>query len=249
MKIYTIEETAKQLGLHPSTVYKMVRKGNLPKVSGLGRSVRISDSVIKRLKKGVSTTKNEESNNDTENAVVSDNSPKALQVFSNSEFGELSIVIEDGKELFPATDCANILGYVNEWDAIKRHCKMTGVVKREVGVKTGTKSDGTPRIQMMQKNFITEGNLYRLIVNSKLPAAEKFERWVFEEVLPSIRRTGSYSVQKVQEAKNTMDYKEVIDEQIRKLSRVHENAVNRSEFCEISRTVAELCERANNFND
>lgn len=117
---------------------------------------------------------------------------KEMQVFKNSEFGELGVLEIDGKPYFPATACAKILGYVNPRDAIKRHCKIEGVVKRDAWVQTGTKSDGTPAMRQNSTNYIDEGNLYRLIVNSKLPAAERFETWVFDEVLPTIRRKGAY---------------------------------------------------------
>jgi len=105
-----------------------------------------------------------------------------LQVFRNSEFGSLGVLIIDGKEMFPATDCARLLGYANPNDAISRHAK--GVVKHAVLTAGGEQ----------QMNFITEGDLYRLIVHSKLPSAERFERWVFDEVLPSIRKHGLYAV-------------------------------------------------------
>ena len=107
---------------------------------------------------------------------------------SNSEFGRLNILVEDGNELFPATECAKILGYNNAPDAVGRHCRA--IVKRDV-------TDSTGRKQPM--NFIREGDLYRLIVRSRLPSAEKFEKWLFEEVLPSIRRTGGYRVSLVQD--------------------------------------------------
>lgn len=103
-----------------------------------------------------------------------------LKVFSNSEFGELGIMVIDGKEYFPAKHCASILGYKDATNAIKQHCK--GVVKHHLPTNGGVQT----------VNYIPEGDLYRLIVSSKLPAAEKFERWVFDEVLPSIRRNGSY---------------------------------------------------------
>lgn len=103
-----------------------------------------------------------------------------LKVFSSSEFGELGVMIIDGKEYFPATQCAVVLGYKNPKDAIIRHCR--GVVKHDLPTNGG--------IQTV--NYIPEGDLYRLIVSSKLPAAEKFERWVFDEVLPSIRKNGGY---------------------------------------------------------
>lgn len=103
-----------------------------------------------------------------------------LKVFSNSEFGELGVMLIDGKEYFPATQCAVTLGYKNPKDAIIRHCK--GVVKRDLPTNGGTQT----------VNYIPEGDLYRLIVSSKLPKAEEFERWVFDEVLPQIRHNGGY---------------------------------------------------------
>ena len=103
-----------------------------------------------------------------------------LKVFSNSEFGELGVIVIDGKEYFPAKQCASILGYKDTTNAIKQHCK--GVVKHHLPTNGGT--------QLV--NYIPEGDLYRLIVSSKLPAAEKFECWIFDTVLPSIRHNGGY---------------------------------------------------------
>ena len=114
-----------------------------------------------------------------------------LKVFSSTEFGELGVMLIDGKEYFPATQCAKILGYANPRDAINRHCKSDGVVKHD-GVSYTTNQHGVTTQQITKIKYINEGNLYRLIVSSKLPAAEKFERWVFDEVLPSIRRNGAY---------------------------------------------------------
>ena len=99
---------------------------------------------------------------------------------SNSEFGKLDILIEDGKELFPATDCARMLGYANPQGAVRSHCR--GV--RELLTPCGK--------GMQKKNYIPEGDLYRLIIRSRLPAAQKFEKWLFVEVLPEIRKTGGY---------------------------------------------------------
>lgn len=103
-----------------------------------------------------------------------------LQMFNHEKFGGLEILIIDGKENFPANDVAKQLGYSNPSDAVNRHCRKEGVVFHEVLTQGGKQ----------QKKFISEGNLYRLITNSKLPDAERFEVWVFDEVLPSIRRTG-----------------------------------------------------------
>ena len=116
-----------------------------------------------------------------------------MQVFQNSEFGELGVLEVNGKPYFPATECAKILGYANQRDAVNRHCKADGVVKHDVVTRT-TNQHGATSIQTVEMKFISEGNLYRLITHSKLPAAERFEKWVFDEVLPSIRRTGSYSM-------------------------------------------------------
>ena len=113
-----------------------------------------------------------------------------LKVFSSTEFGELGVMLINGKEYFPATQCAKILGYSNPRKAVIDHCKKDGVTNRDV-------IDSLGRTQQMK--FINEGNLYRLIVSSKLPAAEKFERWVFDEVLPSIRRNGSYGEINIEE--------------------------------------------------
>jgi len=106
-----------------------------------------------------------------------------LQIFKNQEFGEIQIVEENGKIEFGATEVAKMLKYANPHKAIIDHCKKDGLTKREVIDNLGRKQE---------KNFIDEGNLYRLITHSKLPSAEKFEKWVFNEVLPSIRKTGGY---------------------------------------------------------
>jgi len=99
---------------------------------------------------------------------------------------------ESGNPLFCATDVAKALGYSNPYDAIAKHCKSAGVAIREVGVQTGIKSDGSPAMQVVSLKFITEGNLYRLIARSNLQEAEKFESWIFDEVVPSVRKNGGY---------------------------------------------------------
>lgn len=105
-----------------------------------------------------------------------------LTVFENKDFGQIRIITEDGRSLFCGSDVTKSLGYSNSRDALSRHCR--GVVKRDI-------IDSLGRTQ--EASFISEGDLYRLITHSNLPAAEKFESWVFDEVLPSIRKTGSYS--------------------------------------------------------
>lgn len=116
-----------------------------------------------------------------------------LTIFQSEQFGTVRTLDEEGKILFCGTDVAKALGYANSRDALRRHCK--GVVKHDIGVQTGTKTDGTPATQKMEMLFITEGDLYRLITHSRLPAAEAFEKWVFDEVLPTIRKTGQYKAE------------------------------------------------------
>ena len=106
-----------------------------------------------------------------------------LKIFKNSQFGEIRTADNDGKILFCGSDVAKALGYADTVNALKQHCKEDGVVFHHI-------TDSLGRTQ--QAKFINEGNLYRLICNSKLPTAQQFESWVFDEVLPSIRNAGGY---------------------------------------------------------
>ena len=101
---------------------------------------------------------------------------------------------EHGNPLFCAKDVCLVLGYSNDRDAVLRHCKAKGVVKRDTLTDGGTQ----------QLTFIDEGNLYRLIIKSNKPEAEPFEAWVCDEVLPTIRKTGSYE-HFVQSSKDNSD--------------------------------------------
>ena len=105
-----------------------------------------------------------------------------LQIFENSEFGTVRTVENNGKTYFVANDIAKALGYVETAKAIRTHCK--GVSEMD------TPSNGG--IQRMK--IIPEGDVYRLVIKSQLPSAERFESWVFDEVLPSIRKHGMYAV-------------------------------------------------------
>lgn len=103
-----------------------------------------------------------------------------IQIFKHEQFGNIRTANESDKILFCARDIANALGYANSRKAINDHCK--GVTKRYTHTEGGTQ----------EMSFIPEGDVYRLIAHSKLPAAERFETWVFDEVLPTIRKTGGY---------------------------------------------------------
>lgn len=104
----------------------------------------------------------------------------AIKIFENEEFGQVRTIEENDKILFCGSDVAKALGYARPNEAITKHCK--GTSKRRTPTAGG--------IQDML--FITEGDIYRLVVKSKLPSAEKFESWVFDEVIPSIRKHGAY---------------------------------------------------------
>lgn len=106
-----------------------------------------------------------------------------IEIFKNEEFGEVRTIEKNGSVLFCGSDIAKALGYTNTKDALVRHCREDGVAFHALIDSMGRKQ---------QAKFITEGNVYRLISHSKLPGAERFERWVFDEVLPSIRKNGGY---------------------------------------------------------
>ncbi len=103
-----------------------------------------------------------------------------LQIFPNEQFGDLRTIEENGKVLFCGKDVAEALGYARPRDAISDHTK--GAVKRRILTNGGEQ----------EMSFITEGDVYRLIVSSKLPKAQEFEVWVFDKVLPQIRKNGAY---------------------------------------------------------
>ena len=115
-----------------------------------------------------------------------------VQVFQNDVFGSLRTINENGRIMFVASDVAKILGYARPADAVRVHCRYTA--KHSIPHPQGK---GT-----LEVNIIPEGDLYRLITHSKLSAAEKFESWVFDEVLPSIRKTGSYKAKPLDESKS-----------------------------------------------
>ena len=115
-----------------------------------------------------------------------------LQLFKNDIFGEILVIVKNNKEYFDANGVASVLGYSNTRDAIIRHCNEEGVILHEVCVTSKTRSGESLKTQMYKKKFIDEGNLYRLIMRSKLKSARKFERWVCDEVIPSIRNHGVY---------------------------------------------------------
>lgn len=111
-----------------------------------------------------------------------------LKILEHSDFGEIRTQVDDkGTILFASSDVAKALGYVNYQKAIRTHCK--GVTEMV------TPSNGGEQVV----KFIKEPDVYRLIMKSKLPSAQEFERWVFEDVLPSLRKYGMYATDELLE--------------------------------------------------
>lgn len=108
-----------------------------------------------------------------------------LQVFKNEQFGNVRVLEKDGEPWFVGKDVADILGYEKPTDAVRKHCddEDRGISKME-----------TPSGKQ-NMTIINESGLYSLILSSKLPQAKLFKRWVTNEVLPSIRKTGGYGSQ------------------------------------------------------
>lgn len=105
-------------------------------------------------------------------------------VFTFDSTGLRVVVDDDGNEWFSAAEVCAILGYLNPWDAVAKHCQKDGLAKREVIDSMGRKQEAT---------FLNEGNLWRLIIKSRKPQAQAFERHLFEVILPAIRQTGHYA--------------------------------------------------------
>lgn len=122
-----------------------------------------------------------------------------IKVFENADFGTIRTATdENGKTFFCGADIAKALGYKDTVNALKSHCKEDGVVKHHIIDSIG---------RQQEAKFITEGNVYRLITHSKLPTAEKFESWVFDEVLPTIHKHGAYMTeQTIEKAITSPDF-------------------------------------------
>ena len=106
---------------------------------------------------------------------------KELTIMTSELFGEVRFAEIDGKPYAVANDVAKALGYANPSKATNDHCRNSIKI-------WGNDSLG----RRQEFKAIPEGDIYRLIIRSKLPGADKFERWVFDEVIPQIRKTGGY---------------------------------------------------------
>lgn len=111
---------------------------------------------------------------------------KELQLFSNPEFGAVRAVDIDGEPWLVGKDVAQVLGYNDTDQALRKHVDDEDKLTRQI--------DGSGQGRSM--TIINESGLYALALSSKLPGARKFRRWVTAEVLPAIRRTGGYDIPK-----------------------------------------------------
>ena len=108
----------------------------------------------------------------------------AVQVLNFQQSSVRTVADNKGELWFLANDVCDILGYTNPRRTVDLHCKSRGVTKRYTPTTSGEQ----------EMTYINEPNLYRLIIKSRKPAAEAFEEWVMETVLPTIRKTGGYQI-------------------------------------------------------
>lgn len=140
-----------------------------------------------------------------------------IQIFNNPKFGNVRMIEENGNVLFCGNDVASALGYKSPKDAISTHCR--GAVKRRLTDALGREQETV---------FIPEGDIYRLAARSKLPGADEFESWIFDEVLPSIRKTGGYQTKAMTTAQMFAMQAKVNLEQEQRLAAL-ENRAERAE--------------------
>lgn len=168
--------------------YEVTEKGCKILANKIGHSKRnpelTKESFLANCANYFSKSEQQQTDN-SEESTHTNNSP--VSVFDNEEFGSIRTVMIDNQPWFVGRDVAEALGYKNPSDAIYKHCKHT---RKEILQAHMQNED----VVKTQTSLISEGDLYRLIIRSKLPSAQKFEEWVMDEVLPSIRKNNSYSM-------------------------------------------------------
>lgn len=125
----------------------------------------------------------------------------STKLFENSDFGTIRTCLIDGEPWFVGNDVASILGYKSPKDTIRMHVpeKDRSLVQLS-DIQVGNESSLPDHMKGVKITIINESGLYRLILRSNMPNAEKFSDWVTSEVIPSIRKTGSYSLNKDNES-------------------------------------------------
>jgi len=154
-----------------------------------------------------------------------------LLLFNSEEFGNIRTILEDDKILFCAKDIADALEYTNSRKAVNDHCRY--VTKRYV---PHPQSEG----KQIEMSFIPEGDVYRLIVGSKMPSAVQFETWLFDTVVPSIRKHGAYMTEST--LQRVMEHPELIMAMAEQLMQEH----NRAE--DLSATLQDVLPKAEYYD-
>ena len=146
-----------------------------------------------------------------------------FRLFNNLEFGDLRCIEKDGEPWFVGKDAAAALGYSNTRDALSRHVDVEDKVVENHDTPSG--------IQKM--TIINESGLYSLIFGSKLEKAKRFKHWVTSEVLPALRKTGSYTISQGQNGQDKpmsreyllatafMESQKIIEENAREIAKLH----------------------------
>ena len=147
-----------------------------------------------------------------------------FQIFNHPQFGEMTTIqCNDGKVLFKANDVAKALGYSDYVKAVRTHCKGGAILSTPSENQCGT-------VVLQPTKYIPESDIYRLVMRSKLPAAEKFQDWVVEEVLPSIRKNGAYLTERtIERALNEPDFLIELATNLKKEKQAREFAEERNE--------------------
>lgn len=148
-----------------------------------------------------------------------------IQVFEKEEFGKVRTLMRDGEPWAVGKDVAEALGYKNPQEAVRMH-----VDPEDKGVSKTLTPRGEQDITL-----INESGLYSLILSSKLPKAKEFKRWITSEVLPALRKTGSYGTAKAPDTAGTV----ALIESLRKIMESQ-----RSHPVEIAHMAKSLCEQA-----
>lgn len=117
------------------------------------------------------------------------NHTSEIKAYNHPLFGNVRMFVDNGKPWFCATDIASSLGYANPQKAIRTHCVSKGVTEMDTPTQNQFGA-----IVMQRMKYISEGNIYRLTAKSELPKAEEFESWIFDDLVPTVINTGSYSL-------------------------------------------------------
>lgn len=134
-----------------------------------------------------------------------------LQEFMNDEFGMIRVIDEKGRVLISGNDAASALGYARPSEAVRRHCRHA---QKRLVVHPQSQN------RLLEMLFIPEGDLYRLVVSSKLPAARHFEAWIYDELLPAVRMNGAEKLREnrliealILQTQNFVGLQKTLDEQ------------------------------------